>query len=175
MPINTVKYCWDNREFKGKPNQYPHYKIILDDTDEITFFCRKDENGNIIPEHMKKPCDKGDKISFRFRTDKNGRKSIIFDKEKGKEALNVILDDPLPNNDLPESEKQWLASPPEQATDFDPIQYEKADVMDKKGLTIWIQGLLQSGIKSNQIKITDAKGLELVTKELIDLYKKIAK
>tara|TARA_A100001015_G_scaffold138588_1_gene153580 strand:- start:60 stop:566 length:507 start_codon:yes stop_codon:yes gene_type:complete len=168
MPINIVKHCWDNKHYKGKPNKYPHYKIILEDTDEVTFFCRKDQNGNIIPEHMEKPCNTGDKISFRFKTDRDGRKSIIFDREKGKEAFNVILDDPLP-----QSEKEWLASPPEQATDFNPVQYEKDAVMDKKGMIIWVQGLIQADIRAGNIKLNDVN--ESTLANAIDLYKKIAK
>jgi hypothetical protein len=159
--LGTVKAIYDNRLRDGKPNKYPNFKIIVDDV-EATLWSA------ITP-----VCKKGDKVSMHYGISKKNGSAFILNDDDKKPKIQVIpesMDDPMP-----ESEKQWLASPPEQATDFNPVQYEKADVMDKKGLTIWIQGLLQSGIKSNQIKITDPKGLELVTTDLIDLYKKIAK
>ena len=157
----TVKAIYDNRLRDGKPNKYPNFKIIVDDV-EATLWSA------ITP-----VCKKGDTVSLHYGiSKKNGSAFVLSDDDKNPkiQVMPEGMDDPLP-----QSEKEWLASPPEQATDFNPVQYEKDAVMDKKGLTIWIQGLLQSGIKSNQIKITDAKGLELVTTELIDLYKKIAK
>lgn len=87
--------------------------------------------------------------------------------------IEEVIDDPLPNDDMPESEKEWLASPPEQATDFNPVQYEKDNVMDKKGMIIWVQGLIQADIRAGNIKLNDVN--ESTLADAIDLYKKIAK
>ena len=87
--------------------------------------------------------------------------------------IEEVIDDPLPNDDMPESEKEWLASPPEQATDFNPVQYEKDNVMDKKGMIIWVPGLIQADIRAGNIKLNDVN--ESTLADAIDLYKKIAK
>ena len=68
-----------------------------------------------------------------------------------------------------------MSAPADAPHDFTPMQYEKDGILDKKGLTIFVQGMLQAGIKSDQIKVSDKQGLELVTTGLIDLYKKITK
>lgn len=81
----------------------------------------------------------------------------------------------MPDDDLPKSEKEWLSAPADAPHDFTPMQYEKDGILDKKGLTIFVQGMLQAGIKSDQIKVSDKQGLELVTTDLIDLYKRITK
>lgn len=87
--------------------------------------------------------------------------------------IEEVMDDPLPNDDMPQSEKEWLASPPEQATDFNPVQYEKDTVMDKKGMIIWVQGLIQADIRAGNIKLNDVN--ESTLAYAINLYKKIAK
>ena len=155
----TVKAIYDNRLRDGKPNKYPNFKIIVDDV-EATLWSA------ITP-----VCKKGDTVSLHYGiSKKNGSAFVLSDDDKNPkiQVMPEGMDDPLP-----QSEKEWLASPPEQATDFNPVQYEKADVMDKKGMIIWVQGLIQADIRAGNIKLNDVN--ESTLANAIDLYKKIAK
>lgn len=155
----TVKAIYDNRLRDGKPNKYPNFKIIVDDV-EATLWSA------ITP-----VCKKGDTVSLHYGiSKKNGSAFVLSDDDKNPkiQVMPEGIDDPLP-----QSEKEWLASPPEQATDFNPVQYEKADVMDKKGMIIWVQGLIQADIRAGNIKLNDVN--ESTLANAIDLYKKIAK
>jgi len=155
----TVKAIYDNRLRDGKPNKYPNFKIIVDDV-EATLWSA------ITP-----VCKKGDTVSLHYGiSKKNGSAFVLSDDDKNPkiQVMPEGMDDPLP-----QSEKEWLASPPEQATDFNPVQYEKADVMDKKGMIIWVQGLIQADIRAGNIKLNDVN--ESTLANAIDLYKKVAK
>ena len=155
----TVKAIYDNRLRDGKPNKYPNFKIIVDDV-EATLWSA------ITP-----VCKKGDTVSLHYGiSKKNGSAFVLSDDDKNPKIqfMPEGMDDPLP-----QSEKEWLASPPEQATDFNPIQYEKDNVMDKKGMIIWVQGLIQADIRAGNIKLNDVN--ESTLANAIDLYKKIAK
>lgn len=155
----TVKAIYDNRLRDGKPNKYPNFKIIVDDV-EATLWSA------ITP-----VCKKGDTVSLHYGiSKKNGSAFVLSDDDKNPkiQVMPEGMDDPLP-----QSEKEWLASPPEQATDFNPVQYEKDNVMDKKGMIIWVQGLIQADIRAGNIKLNDVN--ESTLANAIDLYKKIAK
>ena len=155
----TVKAIYDNRLRDGKPNKYPNFKIIVDDV-EATLWSA------ITP-----VCKKGDTVSLHYGiSKKNGSAFVLSDDDKNPkiQVMPEGMDDPLP-----QSEKEWLASPPEQATDFNPVQYEKDNVMDKKGMIIWVQGLIQADIRAGNIKLSDVN--ESTLANAIDLYKKIAK
>lgn len=155
----TVKAIYDNRLRDGKPNKYPNFKIIVDDV-EATLWSA------ITP-----VCKKGDTVSLHYGiSKKNGSAFVLSDDDKNPkiQVMPEGMDDPLP-----QSEKEWLASPPEQATDFNPVQYEKDAVMDKKGMIIWVQGLIQADIRAGNIKLNDVN--ESTLANAIDLYKKIAK
>ena len=111
----TVKAIYDNRLRDGKPNKYPNFKIIVDDV-EATLWSA------ITP-----VCKKGDTVSLHYGiSKKNGSAFVLSDDDKNPkiQVMPEGMDDPLP-----QSEKEWLASPPEQATDFNPVQYEKDTVM----------------------------------------------
>ena len=154
-----VKAIYDNRLRDGKPNKYPNFKIIVDDV-EATLWSA------ITP-----VCKKGDTVSLHYGiSKKNGSAFVLSDDDKNPkiQVMPEGMDDPLP-----QSEKEWLASPPEQATDFNPVQYEKDAVMDKKGMIIWVQGLIQADIRAGNIKLNDVN--ESTLANAIDLYKKIAK
>jgi len=155
----TVKAIYDNRLRDGKPNKYPNFKIIVDDV-EATLWSA------ITP-----VCKKGDTVSLHYGiSKKNGSAFVLSDDDKNPkiQVMPEGMDDPLP-----QSEKEWLASPPEQATDFNPVQYEKDAVMDKKGMIIWVQGLIQADIRAGNIKLNDVN--ESTLANAIDLYKKIVK
>ena len=155
----TVKAIYDNRLRDGKPNKYPNFKIIVDDV-EATLWSA------ITP-----VCKKGDTVSLHYGiSKKNGSAFVLSDDDKNPkiQVMPEGMDDPLP-----QSEKEWLASPPEQATDFNPVQYEKDAVMDKKSMIIWVQGLIQADIRAGNIKLNDVN--ESTLANAIDLYKKIAK
>jgi len=155
----TVKAIYDNRLRDGKPNKYPNFKIIVDDV-EATLWSA------ITP-----VCKKGDTVSLHYGiSKKNGSAFVLSDDDKNPkiQVMPEGMDDPLP-----QSEKEWLASPPEQATDFNPVQYEKDNVMDKKGMIIWVQGLIQADIRAGNIKLNDVN--ESTLANAIDLYKKIVK
>ena len=155
----TVKAIYDNRLRDGKPNKYPNFKIIVDDV-EATLWSA------ITP-----VCKKGDTVSLHYGiSKKNGSAFVLSDDDKNPkiQVMPEGMDDPLP-----QSEKEWLASPPEQATDFNPVQYEKDNVMDKKGMIIWVQGLIQADIRAGNIKLNDVN--ESTLANAIDLYKKVAK
>ena len=115
-----------------------------------------------------------DLTKIRINFVKNPIHGFISDENKNPkiQVFPEGMDDPLPNNDLPESEKQWLNQPVND-TSFEPVEYEKNGVLDKKGMTIWVQGMLQAGVRSGNFKISDIN--EATIANLIDLYKKTVK
>ena len=162
--LGTVKAVFDNRLKNGQPNKYPNFKIIVDDV-EATLWSA------ITP-----VCKKGDKVSMHYGVSKKSGANFVLTDDDKNPKIQVMpegMDDPLPNDDMPQSEKEWLASPPEQATDFNPTQYEKSDVIDKKGMTIWVQGMLQAGVRAGNFKIGEIN--ESTIAHIIDLYKKVTK
>ena len=159
--LGTVKAVYDNRLRNGQPNKYPNFKIIVDNV-EATLWSA------ITP-----VCKKGDKVSMHYGVSKKSGANFVSVDDDKNPKIQVMPEGSNLDDDLPQSEKEWLDSPPEQATDFNPTQYEKSDVMDKKGMTIWIQGLLQSGVRAGNFKIDEIN--ESTLAHLIDLYKKVTK
>ena len=162
--LGTVKAVYDNRLRNGQPNKYPNFKIIVDNV-EATLWSA------ITP-----VCKQGDKVSMHYGVSKkSGANFVSVDDDKNPkiQVMPEGMDDPLPTNDMPQSEKEWLAAPAEQPTDFSPVKYEKEDVMDKKGLIIFVQGMLQASIRAGNFKVDEIN--ESTVANLIDLYKKITK
>lgn len=162
--LGTVKAVYDNRLRNGQPNKYPNFKIIVDNV-EATLWSA------ITP-----VCKQGDKVSMHYGVSKkSGANFVSVDDDKNPkiQVMPKGMDDPLPTNDMPQSEKEWLAAPAEQPTDFSPVKYEKEDVMDKKGLIIFVQGMLQASIRAGNFKVDEIN--ESTVANLIDLYKKITK
>ena len=162
--LGTVKAVYDNRLRNGQPNKYPNFKIIVDNV-EATLWSA------ITP-----VCKQGDKVSMHYGVSKkSGANFVSVDDDKNPkiQVMPEGMDDPLPTNDMPQSEKEWLAAPAEQPTDFSPVKYEKEAVMDKKGLIIFVQGMLQASIRAGNFKVDEIN--ESTVANLIDLYKKITK
>ena len=159
--LGTVKAVFDNRLKNGQPNKYPNFKIIVDDV-EATLWSA------ITP-----VCKKGDKVSMHYGVSKKSGANFVLTDDDKNPKIQVMPEGSNLDDDLPQSEKEWLDSPPEQATDFNPTQYEKSDVMDKKGMTIWVQGMLQAGVRAGNFKIGEIN--ESTIAHIIDLYKKVTK
>ena len=161
--LGTVKAVYDNRLRNGQPNKFPNFKIVVDDV-EATLWSA-----------IQPICKKGDRVSLHYGVSKKNGSNFVLSDENKNPKIQVFpegMDDPLPNNDLPESEKQWLNQPVND-TSFEPVEYEKNGVLDKKGMTIWVQGMLQAGVRSGNFKISDIN--EATIANLIDLYKKTVK
>ena len=157
--IGTVKAIFDNRLRDGQPSKYPNFKIIVDNV-EATLWSA------ITP-----VCKKGDKVSMHYGVSKkSGANFVLTDDDKNPKIQ--VMPDKL-DDDLPQAEKEWLAAPAEQPTDFSPVSYEKEAVMDKKGLIIFVQGMLQASIRAGNFKVDEIN--ESTVANLIDLYKKITK
>lgn len=157
----TVKAIYDNRLRNGQPNKFPNFKIVVDDV-EATLWSA-----------MTPVCKKGDKVSMHYGTSKKSGANFVETDENKNPKIQVFPQGTDLDDDLPQSEKEWLAAPPEQATDFNPVKYEKDNTRDTKGLTIWIQGLLQSGVRAGNFKIEEIN--ESTLAHLIDLYNKVTK
>ena len=162
--IGTVKTIYDNRLKNGQPNKFPNFRIIVDDV-EVTLWSA-----------IQPVCKQGDKVSLHYGVSKKSGANFVLTDENKNPKIQVMpegMDDPLPTNDMPQSEKEWLAAPAEQPTDFSPVKYEKEAVMDKKGLIIFVQGMLQASIRAGNFKVDEIN--ESTVANLIDLYKKITK
>ena len=157
--LGTVKAVYDNRLRNGQPNKYPNFKIVVDDV-EATLWSA------ITP-----VCKQGDKVSMHYGVSKKSGANFVSVDEDKNPKIQVMpdgMDDPLP-----QSEREWLNALAEQPTDFSPVKYEKEDVMDKKGLIIFVQGMLQASIRAGNFKVDEIN--ESTVANLIDLYKKITK
>lgn len=146
-----VNKIYDNRLRDGKPNKFPNFKIMIGE-DEITLWSAQTP-----------VCREGDNVSINYGVSKKNGSYFVLTHEDKRPMIQVMpekLDDPLPNGEM-------------EATSFEPVEYEKEDVIDKKGMTIFVQGMIQAFIRSGQVKIED--NLESLTANLIDLYKKITK
>ena len=162
--LGTVKAVYDNRLRNGQPNKYPNFKIIVDNV-EATLWSA------ITP-----VCKQGDKVSMHYGVSKkSGANFVSVDDDKNPkiQVMPEGMDDPLPTNDMPQSEKEWLAAPAEQPTDFSPVKYEKDNTKDVKGMTIWVQGMLQAGIRAGNFKVDEIN--ESTIAHVIDLYNKVTK
>jgi len=156
-----INKLYDNRFKDGQKVTYPYYKLFID-SDEVRIYT--DQNIDF---------KEGDVVGLTYAVSKKNN-WYVPKNPNGGFSINKI-ENSMPDDELPKSEKEWLAQPVEQPTDFTPMQYNKDGIMDKKGLTIFVQGMLQAGIKADQIKVSDKQGLELVTTDLINLYKTITK
>jgi hypothetical protein len=157
--LGTVKAVYDNRLRNGQPNKYPNFKIVVDDV-EATLWSA------ITP-----VCKQGDKVSMHYGVSKkSGANFVSVDEDKNPkiQVMPETLDD-----DLPQAEKEWLAAPAEQPTDFSPVKYEKDNTRDTKGMTIWVQGMLQAGIRAGNFKVDEIN--ESTIAHVIDLYNKVTK
>ena len=155
----TVKAIFDNRLRDGQPSKFPNFKIVVDDV-EATLWSA------ITP-----VCKKGDKVSMHYGVSKKSGANFVLTDENKNPKIQVMpetLDD-----DLPQAEKEWLAAPAEQPTDFSPVKYEKDNTRDTKGMTIWVQGMLQAGIRAGNFKVDEIN--ESTIAHVIDLYNKVTK
>jgi len=155
----TVKAVYDNRLRNGQPNKFPNFKIIVDDV-EATLWSA------ITP-----VCKKGDKVSMHYGVSKKSGANFVLTDENKNPKIQVMpdgMDDPLP-----QSEREWLNAPAEQPTDFSPVKYEKDNTRDTKGMTIWVQGMLQAGIRAGNFKVDEIN--ESTIAHVIDLYNKVTK
>ena len=156
-----INKLYDNRFKDGQKVTYPYYKMFIGN-DELRIYT--DQNIDF---------KEGDEVGLTYAVSKKNN-WYVTKNPNGGFSINKI-ENSMPDDDLPKSEKEWLSAPADAPHDFTPMQYEKDGILDKKGLTIFVQGMLQAGIKSDQIKVSDKEGLELVTTDLIDLYKRITK
>jgi len=147
------------------PKEKINHKIKIEGDDEF-YILKAPEK----PSFFKK----GNVVSFSYNTwTPKGDNALTRYYIK---QVEEVLDDPLKkpsHDDLPQAEKEWLAAPAEQPTDFSPVSYEKEAVMDKKGLIIFVQGMLQASIRAGNFKVDEIN--ESTVANLIDLYKKITK
>ena len=157
--LGTVKAVYDNRLRNGQPNKYPNFKIVVDNV-EATLWSA------ITP-----VCKQGDKVSMHYGVSKkSGANFVSVDEDKNPKIQ--VMPDKL-DDDLPQAEKEWLAAPAEQPTDFSPVKYEKDNTRDTKGMTIWVQGILQAGIRAGNFKVDEIN--ESTIAHVIDLYNKVTK
>ena len=156
-----INKLYDNRFKDGQKVTYPYFKMFVG-SDELRIYT--DQNIDF---------KEGDEVGLTYAVSKKNN-WYVTKNPNGGFSINKIKNS-MPDDDLPKSEKEWLSAPADAPHDFTPMQYEKDGILDKKGLTIFVQGMLQAGIKSDQIKVSDKQGLELVTTDLIDLYKRITK
>ena len=157
--LGTVKAVYDNRLRNGQPNKYPNFKIVVDNV-EATLWSA------ITP-----VCKQGDKVSMHYGVSKkSGANFVSVDEDKNPKIQ--VMPDKL-DDDLPQAEKEWLAAPAEQPTDFSPVRYEKDNTRDTKGMTIWVQGMLQAGIRAGNFKVDEIN--ESTIAHVIDLYNKVTK
>ena len=157
--LGTVKAVYDNRLRNWQPNKYPNFKIVVDDV-EATLWSA------ITP-----VCKQGDKVSMHYGVSKKSGANFVSVDEDKNPKIQVMpdnLDDPLP-----QSEREWLNAPAEQPTDFSTVKYEKDNTRDTKGLTIWVQGMLQAGIRAGNFKVDEIN--ESTIAHVIDLYNKVTK
>ena len=157
--LGTVKAVYDNRLRNGQPNKYPNFKIVVDDV-EATLWSA------ITP-----VCKQGDKVSMHYGVSKKSGANFVSVDEDKNPKIQVMpdgMDDPLP-----QSEREWLNAPAEQPTDFNPVKYEKDNTRDTKGMTIWVQGMLQAGIRAGNFKVDEIN--ESTIAHIIDLYNKVTK
>ena len=157
--LGTVKAVYDNRLRNGQPNKYPNFKIVVDNV-EATLWSA------ITP-----VCKQGDKVSMHYGVSKKSGANFVSVDEDKNPKIQVMpdgMDDPLP-----QSEREWLNAPAEQPTDFSPVKYEKDNTRDTKGMTIWVQGLLQSGVRAGNFKVDEIN--ESTIAHVIDLYNKVTK
>jgi len=157
--LGTVKAVYDNRLRNGQPNKYPNFKIVVDDV-EATLWSA------ITP-----VCKQGDKVSMHYGVSKKSGANFVSVDEDKNPKIQVMpdnMDDPLP-----QSEREWLNAPAEQPTDFSPVKYEKDNTRDTKGMTIWVQGMLQAGIRAGNFKVDEIN--ESTIAHVIDLYNKVTK
>jgi len=157
--LGTVKAVYDNRLRNGQPNKYPNFKIVVDDV-EATLWSA------ITP-----VCKQGDKVSMHYGVSKKSGANFVSVDEDKNPKIQVMpdgMDDPLP-----QSEREWLNAPAEQPTDFSPVKYEKDNTRDTKGMTIWVQGMLQAGIRAGNFKLDEIN--ESTIAHVIDLYNKVTK
>lgn len=149
--IGKVNAIFDNRMGKnGVPNKFPNWKIMIG-SDDYTLWSA-----------MQPVCKKGDQISLTYEVGKTGSKYVITKEDKTPmiQVMPNQMDDPLPKGEM-------------ESVKFEPVEYEKENTIDKKGMTIWIQGLLQSGVRAGNFKVDEIN--ESTLAHLIDLYNKVTK
>jgi hypothetical protein len=152
-----INKLYDNRKDRnGNKAKYPSYKLFISG-DQVLIYTDKEIS-----------VKEGDTVALTYDVSKNNNWYVIKNPD-GEFSINKIeLDD-----DLPQSEKEWLAAPPEEPTDFSPVSYEKEMVSDKKGMTIFVQGMIQADIRAGNIKLNEVT--ESTLAHVIDLYKKLTK
>jgi hypothetical protein len=157
----TVKAIFDNRLRDGKPSKFPNFKIVVDDV-EATLWSA-----------IQPVCKKGDRVSLHYGVSKKNGSNFVLSDENKNPKIQVFpegMDDPLPNNDLPESEKQWLS---QDATEFDGNILEKQATSPQvlKEEQIFCTALIKSSIEGKYLEPT-AENLNKMILMLKDVYKK---
>lgn len=148
-----VNKIYDNRLRDGKPNKFPNFKIMVADN-EITLWSAQTP-----------VCKEGDNVSITYGVSKKNGSYFVLTHEDKRPMIQVMpesMDDKLPPR-----EKEWLESD----TSFEPVEYEKTPMIDKKALTIWVQGMLQAGVRAGNFTVDEIKDSHIAN--LIDLYKKV--
>ena len=117
------------------------------------------------PEFLKE----GATVSFSVNTwtPKTGGMTRYYIKQ-----IAPVMDDPLPNNDMPQSEKEWLNEPVENPTDFNPNKLDNELVPPhlKKEQQIFVTALLKSSIEGSFLNPFEREKVDKAILEFKDIY-----
>lgn len=165
-----VSAVFDNRTYKGQPNKYPYWKIMIGDSEFNAY--TNNEIG----------VKKGDNVSLHFGiSKKSGKTYIESDYETKKLKLQIIpqgqqiaqqIPDEIPIDDnLSNYEPDHFASNgvvDNSGTNFNYGANVKKPV-DTKSLEMFCMAMTKSALESNQLK-ADRQSIENFIKEMKSVF-----
>ena len=153
-----INKLYDNRKGRdGNKSKYPSYKLFIG-SDQALIYTDKEI-----------PVREGDTVALTYDVSKNNNWYVIKNPDGGFSINRVEAD---MDDDLPESEKEWLNAPAEQPTDFNPSQYESQNTAPKlmKEQQIFVTALLKSPIEGNCLNPFDSQKVDNAVTQFKELY-----
>lgn len=156
-----INKLYDNRKGRdGNKSKYPSYKLFIGG-DQVLIYTDKEIS-----------VREGDTVALTYDVSKNNNWYVIKNPD-GQFSINKVegdMDDPLPNDDMPQSEKEWLNAPVEQPTDFNPSKYENSAPRLMKDQQIFVTAMLKSSIEGNCLNPLDSEKVDKAIIHFKEVY-----
>ena len=164
----VVSAVFDNRTYKGQPNKFPYWKIMIGDS-EFNAYTSNEIN-----------VKKGDNVSLHFGVSKKSGKTYVeSDYETKALKLQVIPQgQPIPTEEIPlddNLEPDHVANAG--VVDNSKTSFNHGDNVkispnvDKKSIEIFCIAMTKSALESNQLK-AEQTSIDNFISDMINIYQK---
>jgi hypothetical protein len=162
----VVSAVFDNRTYKGQPNKFPYWKIMIGDS-EFNAYTNNDIN-----------VKKGDNVSLHFGISKKSGKTYVESDYETKELKlqvmpqgqpvpdDIPLDDDLSNHVPDHFANNGVVD--NSGTNFNYGANVKKPV-DQKSLEMFCMAMAKSALESNQLK-ADRQSIENFIKDMKTVF-----